>query len=75
MAVAAPLDAAERARVEIARVRGWTSRGAHERAAQSLDAALCALSEADAALCAAPYAAPLLARLHADLDRLTGGAP
>lgn len=68
------LVAIERARIEVARVRGWTSRGAHDRAAQALDAALCALSEAEAGLHAAPHAAPMLAPILADLDRLTGGA-
>lgn len=74
-ATPAPLDAIERASVEVARVRGWTSRGAHDRAAQALDTALCALTEAEAASRAVPCAAALLATLYADLDRLTGGAP
>lgn len=73
--MAPPLVAIERARVEVARVRGWTSRGAHDRAAQALDAALRAIDEAHAGLHAAPYAAPILAAISADLDRLTGGAP
>jgi hypothetical protein len=42
------IERIERARIEVARVRGWTSRGAHDRAAQALDAALCALAEAEA---------------------------
>lgn len=66
------VDAIERLQVAIARLRGWSRHGAHERAAQALDAALCALSEAEAALHAAPYAAAALAALHTELDRLTG---
>lgn len=64
----------ERAAAEAARARGWTSRGEHARAAQALDAALCALAEAETALRAAPYVRPLYERVVGDLDRLTGGA-
>lgn len=69
------LTAIERARAEAARARGWTSRGEHARAAQALDAALCALAEAAQVLDAAPYARPLYERVVRDLDLLTGGAP
>lgn len=74
--LAAPLAAIDRARVEVARARGWTSYGAHDRAAQALDAALCALAEAETALRAAPSpcARALYALALADLDHLTGGA-
>lgn len=66
----------DRARVEVARVRGWTSRGAHDRAAQALDAALRAVADADAALHATPCAAvaACLTTIRLDLDRLTRGA-
>jgi hypothetical protein len=70
-----PLRAIERARIEVARVRGWRSRGEHAKAARALDAALCALAEAEPALPAAPYARDVYDMTLADLDRLTGGAP
>lgn len=74
MAGASPLPSIERASAETARARGWTSRGEHGRAAQALDAALCALTEAAQALDAAPHARPLYERVVRDLDLLTGGA-
>jgi hypothetical protein len=64
----------DRARIAVARVRGWSSRGEHDRAAKALDAALRAIDEARAGLHAVPHAAPMLAPIIADLDRLTGGA-
>lgn len=69
-----PIPCIERACTETARARGWTSRGEHARAAQALDAALCALAEAEPSLHAAPHARPLYERVTRDLDRLTGGA-
>jgi hypothetical protein len=69
----AALATVERAAAEVARVRGWTSRGEHARAAQALDAALRALAEAEAGLYAAPYVRPLYDRVVRDLDTLTGG--
>lgn len=64
----------ERAAVETARARGWTSRGEHARAAQALDAALCALDSAARGLDAVPCARVLYERVVRDLDTLTGGA-
>lgn len=67
------LAALARAQTEIARVRGWSRHGAHERAAKALDAALTSLAAAEAALRHAPYAQNALATLHRDLNLLTGG--
>ncbi len=67
------LAALARTQTEIARIRGWSRFGAHERAAKALDAALASLSAAEAALRDAPYAQSALAALRSDLDLLTGG--
>jgi hypothetical protein len=60
--------AMERARAEIGRVRGWTSHGAHERAAKALDRALAALDEAER-LADHDALREAVASYRADLDR------
>jgi len=66
-----PVAAVEMARVEVARVRGWLSRGEDAKAEAALDRAMVALTLAEEGC--PPWALPMVERAHAELDAITGG--